>query len=90
MALGARRERLTGRPSPVAGGPTGRSSDDRDLQFVHLGRRMAGPFEELGITRKTVGSHVEHILAKLGMDRRTEVAAWAASRPVLHSPPSRR
>jgi DNA-binding NarL/FixJ family response regulator/tetratricopeptide (TPR) repeat protein len=46
--------------------------------------------EELGITPKTVASHVEHILAKLGMGRRAEIAVWAASRAVLHSPPSRR
>lgn len=46
--------------------------------------------EELGIARKTVASHVEHILAKLAVERRSGVAAWAASRPVLHSPPSRR
>ncbi len=54
--------------------------------------------EELGITRKTVASHVEHMLAKLGMGRRAEIAVWASTRtssrsepaPVLHSPPSRR
>ena len=53
---------------------------------------------ELTITRKTVASHVEHILAKLGMGRRAEIAVWASTRtasrseptPVLHSPPSRR
>ena len=45
---------------------------------------------ELGITPKTAASHVEHILAKLGVGRRAEIAAWTASRPVLHSPPSRR
>jgi DNA-binding CsgD family transcriptional regulator/tetratricopeptide (TPR) repeat protein len=45
---------------------------------------------ELGITPKTAASHVEHILAKLGVGRRAEIAAWAASRPVLDSSPSRR
>jgi DNA-binding CsgD family transcriptional regulator len=33
---------------------------------------------ELSISPKTVSAHVEHILAKLGVARRTEVAAWAA------------
>lgn len=46
--------------------------------------------EQLEITHKTVASHVEHILAKLGVGRRAEIAVWAATRPVLHSPPSRR
>jgi DNA-binding CsgD family transcriptional regulator len=33
---------------------------------------------ELSISPKTVSAHVEHMLAKLGVARRTEVAAWAA------------
>ena len=60
--------------------------------------------DELGIARKTAAAHVEHILAKLGVGRRAEIAVWASSRtpprvpddpraaptPVLHSRPSRR
>jgi DNA-binding CsgD family transcriptional regulator len=34
--------------------------------------------EELYVSPKTVNAHVEHILAKLGVARRTEIAAWAA------------
>ena len=34
---------------------------------------------ELTVSPKTVSAHVEHILAKLGVARRTEVAAWAAT-----------
>ena len=33
---------------------------------------------ELTVSPKTVSAHVEHILAKLGASRRTEIAAWAA------------
>jgi DNA-binding CsgD family transcriptional regulator len=33
---------------------------------------------ELSVSPKTVSAHVEHILAKLNVARRTEVAAWAA------------
>jgi non-specific serine/threonine protein kinase len=43
--------------------------------------------EALGISRKTVAAHVEHILDKLGMARRAEIGAWVATRPVLHSRP---
>lgn len=43
--------------------------------------------EDLGIARKTAAAHVEHILGKLGVGRRAEIAAWVAGRPVLHSAP---
>jgi DNA-binding CsgD family transcriptional regulator len=41
---------------------------------------------ELGITPRTVGAHIEHIFAKLGVGRRAEVAAWTASLPVASVP----
>ncbi len=34
---------------------------------------------ELGIAPKTASSHVEHILAKLGVTRRSEVAVWVTT-----------
>jgi DNA-binding CsgD family transcriptional regulator len=34
---------------------------------------------QLSIAPKTASAHVEHILAKLGVTRRTEIAAWAAT-----------
>jgi len=34
---------------------------------------------ELGIASKTASSHVEHILAKLGVSRRAEIATWATT-----------
>jgi DNA-binding CsgD family transcriptional regulator/tetratricopeptide (TPR) repeat protein len=40
--------------------------------------------EELYVAPKTVSAHVEHILAKLGVARRAEIAAWAAT--VAHAP----
>jgi DNA-binding CsgD family transcriptional regulator len=41
--------------------------------------------DELGISPKTASAHLEHIFAKLGVSRRAEVAAWAAT---VASPPS--
>ena len=35
--------------------------------------------DELSISPKTASSHVEHILAKLGVSRRAEIARWAES-----------
>ena len=35
----------------------------------------------LVLAPKTVSAHVEHILTKLGANRRTEIAAWVARVP---------
>jgi len=35
--------------------------------------------DELSIARKTASAHVEHILAKLGVARRAEIAAWVTN-----------
>ena len=35
--------------------------------------------EELRITARTAGSHLEHIRAKLGVSRRSEIATWVTS-----------
>ncbi|HJP88314.1 MAG TPA: AAA family ATPase [Candidatus Limnocylindrales bacterium] len=43
------------------------------------GRTNAELAEELSISPKTASSHVEHILAKLGVSRRAEIARWAES-----------
>jgi len=40
---------------------------------------------ELGLSPKTVSAHLEHIMAKLAVGRRAEVAAWVASTGMLHS-----
>jgi DNA-binding CsgD family transcriptional regulator len=34
---------------------------------------------ELSLSPRTVSAHLEHILAKLGVSRRAEVAAWTAA-----------
>jgi DNA-binding CsgD family transcriptional regulator/tetratricopeptide (TPR) repeat protein len=39
--------------------------------------------QTLFITPKTVATHVEHILTKLGATRRTQIATWAATRPAV-------
>jgi DNA-binding CsgD family transcriptional regulator/tetratricopeptide (TPR) repeat protein len=46
--------------------------------------------DQLTISPKTASSHVEHILAKLGVTRRAEIAAWTASisQPEAFSPRS--
>jgi non-specific serine/threonine protein kinase len=38
----------------------------------------------LVISVRTVESHVQHIMDKLGVSARTQIAAWAAARPPAH------
>ena len=48
--------------------------------------------DALFVSPKTVSAHIEHILAKLGVSRRTEVAVWVAAINVTQpaaAPPSR-
>ena len=35
---------------------------------------------DAGISERTVETHVQHVLAKLGFSRRAEIAAWVARR----------
>jgi DNA-binding CsgD family transcriptional regulator/tetratricopeptide (TPR) repeat protein len=56
-------------------------------RLVAEGRTNPEIASELDVATKTVAAHVEHILAKLGVGRRAEIAAWAASIAVLHSAP---
>jgi DNA-binding CsgD family transcriptional regulator len=62
----------------------------REFEVARLiadGQTNAEIAGSLGLSPKTIASHVEHILGRLGVARRTEIAAWIAARPVLHSRP---
>jgi predicted ATPase/DNA-binding CsgD family transcriptional regulator len=41
----------------------------------------------LSISEKTVGSHIDHIMTKLGLRSRTRIAVWAVERRTDGSPP---
>ena len=45
---------------------------------------------ELTIAPKTASAHIEHILAKLGLNRRAEIAAWATMVDGQRTPPTDR
>ncbi len=54
----------------------------REFEVARLiadGRTNAEIAEQLDIAPKTASAHVEHILAKLAVTRRAEIAAWAAT-----------
>jgi non-specific serine/threonine protein kinase len=59
----------------------------RELEVAHLvgcglsNREMA---EQLRISQRTVESHVDHILRKLGFGSRTQVVAWVVEREARH------
>jgi DNA-binding NarL/FixJ family response regulator len=56
-------------------------------RLIAEGRTNGEVATELSLSPKTISAHVEHILAKLGMSRRTEIGGWIATIPVLHSAP---
>jgi DNA-binding CsgD family transcriptional regulator len=63
----------------------------RELQVAaliargHTNRQIAAA---LVISERTVGTHVEHILAKLGVASRAQIAVWAVERGVARIAPS--
>ncbi len=50
-------------------------------RLVARGRTNPEIASELGISRKTIAAHIEHILDKLGAARRAEIAAWVGALP---------
>ena len=54
----------------------------REFEVARLiadGRTNAEIAAELSIAPRTASAHVEHILAKLGVARRAEIATWVAT-----------
>jgi DNA-binding CsgD family transcriptional regulator/tetratricopeptide (TPR) repeat protein len=48
-------------------------------KLIAQGMTNAEIGEQIFVSPKTVSAHVEHILAKLGVARRTEIAAWTST-----------
>ncbi|MEU5145345.1 helix-turn-helix transcriptional regulator, partial [Streptomyces sp. NPDC021139] len=64
----------------------------RELQVLAeltTGRTNREIAERLYITPRTVGTHIEHILAKLGLPNRAAAAARAAAWGITDRPPHR-
>jgi hypothetical protein len=62
----------TAHQARATGGSAGRSRTDQLLD-----RHRAG------VTEPTAPKHIEHILAKLGLSTRAQMAAWAVERRLL-------
>jgi len=90
LALELRSEPLQARVEELGRVSRGRGLEDepwrpltvREFEVARLiaeGSTNAEIAEQLDIAPKTASAHVEHILAKLGVTRRAEIAAWAAT-----------
>jgi two-component system, NarL family, nitrate/nitrite response regulator NarL len=67
-------------PARLAGGNTSRKLATRELEILSLlveGLNQPEIAEKLFISPKTVGKHIEHILAKLGVHNRAQAVAVA-------------
>ncbi|MBW8871032.1 MAG: AAA family ATPase [Leifsonia sp.] len=76
-AVVARADALAGRLDDGAETTVLTSREREVARLVASGATNREIGESLHIAPKTVSTHVEHILAKLGAARRTEIAAWA-------------
>jgi predicted ATPase/DNA-binding CsgD family transcriptional regulator len=73
-----------GRPAPDAGSA---ELSDRELEVARLvARGLSNPAiaGELFLSRATVKTHVSHILSKLGLLSRTQIAGWVAEHDADH------
>ncbi|HMJ74327.1 MAG TPA: response regulator transcription factor, partial [Iamia sp.] len=76
--LDALQRRLGGAPTDDATGVESLTPREREvLALVAEGLSNGELAERLYISPRTAGVHVSNILAKLGVSRRTEAAAWA-------------
>jgi non-specific serine/threonine protein kinase len=73
----------TGGPTPL----TVREGEVAALVARGLSNRQIAA--ELSISRRTVSTHLTHVMAKLGLDGRVQVATWAVARG-LGAPPAGR
>jgi non-specific serine/threonine protein kinase len=70
-----------GTSRPRASAPAGLSARELDVvRLVADGRANKAIAVELHLSVRTVESHVRHVLAKVGLDNRTQLATWARER----------
>ena len=70
-----------GTSRPRASAPAGLSARELDVvRLVADGRANKAIAAELHLSVRTVESHVRHVLAKVGLDNRTQLATWARER----------
>jgi DNA-binding CsgD family transcriptional regulator/tetratricopeptide (TPR) repeat protein len=71
--------RVLAAPPELSSGGAGLSAREMEVaRLVATGATNREIAAALSIAPKTVAAHVEHILTKLGVSRRAQIAAWAA------------
>jgi len=65
-------------PATDPGSPLSRREQEV-AQLVARGRTNRQIAEELFVSERTAENHVQHILAKLGLSNRTQIATWSGS-----------
>lgn len=75
-------ERTVTRHKAASDDPTERltPSENKVLDLIGEGLSNREIGERLGVAEKTVKNHITSLLAKMGLQRRTQVAAWVAAR----------
>ena len=74
-----------GAPTPNVGRPAGLTEREVDvLRLIARGRSNKETATELGISAKTVGTHIEHIYAKAGVTTRAGAMLFAMEHDLLH------
>ena len=72
-------------------GPDARPLSPRELEVATLVARGLSNRDiatQLGITERTAGAHVEHILDKLGFSSRTQIGVWASEHRLVAAGPT--
>jgi len=70
-----------GASAPLPASPTGLSAREREVAgLVAEGLSNKAIAARLHLSVRTVESHMRHVLAKIGLDNRTQLATWARER----------
>ncbi|KAA5836340.1 LuxR C-terminal-related transcriptional regulator [Saccharopolyspora hirsuta] len=69
-------------PAPTADAPVRLTPREREVaRLVAQGLSNRQIAEQLVISKRTSASHIEHIMAKLGVTSRAQIAVWVAEQP---------
>jgi NarL family two-component system response regulator LiaR len=83
-AVAARLVEAIAKPPPAAGAADQLTPREREvLELIGEGRSNKAIALALGVSEKTVKTHVGHLLAKLGVNDRTQAAVYAARAGLL-------